>query len=162
LGVLAEQSLAFARSWVTQELPKIFDELDALKEPADAIARDQQILIVDDHRDMTRLLRHAFERNGYTVRIAHNAQAAIEAIRRERPDLVLLDIMMPGQDGFWVLEAIRADPECTGTRVVVLSARPESVNKERALELGACGYVSKTDGLEAIERCTEEVLCDKR
>ena len=98
----------------------------------------RHILIADDNRDARELIRFLLERSGYTVSEAIDGQDALEKIDAHRPDLVLLDLMMPVMDGWTVLERLRsrADPP----RIVVLSGYAD---QSRAMAAGARGFVPK-------------------
>ena len=115
-----------------------------------------EILLVDDERtirdSLSRLLREA----GFTVLIAANGAAGVEAFRERRPDLVLLDVMMPGMDGYAVCEAMRcADRE---TPIVFLSALDAEDDQIRGLAAGADDYVSKTASPALLEARIRKAL----
>ena len=115
-----------------------------------------EILLVDDERairdSLSRLLREA----GFTVRVAANGAAGVEAFRERRPDLVLLDVMMPGMDGYAVCEAMRsADRE---TPIVFLSALDAEDDQIRGLDAGADDYVSKTASPALLEARIRKAL----
>lgn len=100
-----------------------------------------KLLIVDDDRDLCELLEYAFRREGYVVTKAYDGEAAIQATRREMPDLIILDINLPQMAGFSVLERIRHDDR--HLPVLLLSARQEEADVLRGLQLGADDYVTK-------------------
>lgn len=101
------------------------------------------IAIVEDEVDILNLLRFNFESAGYTVLTALEGNEAVSMIRRELPDLVLLDIMLPGKDGFDVCKAVKSDERTKGIPVIMLTARGEEVDRIVGLELGADDYVVK-------------------
>lgn len=101
------------------------------------------VLIVDDDADIRLLLRLELSAEGHHISEAVNGKVALEAIEAERPDLVLLDIMMPVMDGWSVLEELRTLPAEELPRVVVVSARASVRDREKALELGADAFVAK-------------------
>jgi len=97
-------------------------------------SRVKRIAIVEDNPDARRLLRRVLQARGeYQVFEAAGGREGIELVRRERPDLVLLDLMMPEVDGFQVLEAIKADKELADTRVIVITAKTLSSGERRRL-----------------------------
>jgi two-component system KDP operon response regulator KdpE len=98
------------------------------------------ILAVDDEPKMTRFIRMNLELEGYRVSEAVNGVAALEKVRDELPDLVLLDVMMPEMDGFETLERIR---EVSNVPVIMLTVKGEEEDKVHGLELGADDYVTK-------------------
>ncbi|MCB0100464.1 MAG: response regulator transcription factor [Anaerolineales bacterium] len=100
----------------------------------------QTVLIVDDEKRMVSLLKSYLEQEGYRVAAAHNGQEALEAARREKPDLVVLDIMMPEMNGY---EFMRAHRKESDTPIIMLTAKVEDEDKIIGLELGADDYVTK-------------------
>jgi two-component system, OmpR family, alkaline phosphatase synthesis response regulator PhoP len=103
----------------------------------------QRILVVDDDRQIARLVSAYLEQAGFQVRVAYDGEAALHAIRRERPDLVVLDLMLPGREGREVTRIVRADPELATLPIVMLTARVEDVDKIVGLEIGADDYITK-------------------
>jgi len=100
-----------------------------------------RVLIVDDEPDVLLLLRIELEAEGYETLLAADGETAIKRIVEERPDIVLLDVMMPVIDGWGVLQ--RLAESGSGTRVIVLSAKANDSDVTHALELGAHEYVTK-------------------
>jgi two-component system alkaline phosphatase synthesis response regulator PhoP len=103
----------------------------------------QRILVVDDDREIVRLLRAYLEQAGYQVLAAYDGERALHLLRRERPDLVVLDLMLPDRDGWDVTRIVRGDPGLAATPIIMLTARVEDHDKIIGLELGADDYVSK-------------------
>jgi two-component system alkaline phosphatase synthesis response regulator PhoP len=103
----------------------------------------QRILVVDDDPEIVRLLRAYLERAGYRVLAAYDGEAALHLLRRERPDLVILDLMLSGRDGWDVTRIIRGDAGLKATPIIMLTARVQDDDKIIGLELGADDYVSK-------------------
>jgi DNA-binding response OmpR family regulator len=105
----------------------------------------RRILVVDDNQDLADGIRYNLELEGYTVQISADGPSAIAAVRSWQPDLVVLDLMLPGCDGYQVLRTVR---EQGGTMpVIILSARGEEVDKVRGFRLDADQYVTKPVGL---------------
>jgi DNA-binding response OmpR family regulator len=100
-----------------------------------------KVLIVDDEPDILLMLRVNLEAEGYQTALAADGQTALRRIAEERPDLILLDVMMPVMDGWGVLEALARDVFVH--RVVVVSAKSSERDITRALTLGASAYVTK-------------------
>jgi len=98
------------------------------------------ILVVDDEPQIVDLLRSYLERDGFTVKHAPDGEAALEALRHQPPDLVLLDVMLPRLDGREVCKRIRAEGT---TPIIMLTARDEETDKLLGLELGADDYITK-------------------
>ena len=103
----------------------------------------QRILVVDDDKKIVRLLRAYLEQAGFEVLVAYDGETALHAIRREQPDLVVLDIMLPHRDGREITRLVRGDPALAATPIVMLTARVEDTDKIVGLELGADDYVTK-------------------
>jgi phosphoserine phosphatase RsbU/P len=101
------------------------------------------ILVVDDSPVNLRLVVRTLEGRGYRLLAAKNGRAALEIARRARPDLILLDIMMPEMDGFEVCRALKSDPSTRDSIVLFLSALGEVTDKVTGLELGASDYITK-------------------
>jgi len=103
----------------------------------------QRILVVDDDKEIVRLLRAYLEQGGYQVLVAYDGEMALHLLRRERPDLVLLDLMLPDRDGWDVTRVVRGDPSLAAMPIIMLTARVEDHDKIVGLEMGADDYVSK-------------------
>jgi DNA-binding response OmpR family regulator len=119
-----------------------------------------RILAVDDDPTILRLLQVNLEMEGHEVLTASDGNAALEEARRSRPEVVLLDVMMPGLDGWQVCERLRADDELSATPIVFLSARAQEADLARGAAAGADAYVTKPfDPLalvELVERLASE------
>jgi DNA-binding response OmpR family regulator len=112
-----------------------------------------RVLAVDDDPIILRLLQLNLELEGFEVLTAGDGAAGLEAIRRERPQVVLLDVMMPNLDGFQVCRSVRADedPTVAATPIVILSARAQRADVEAGMAAGADAYVTKPfDPLELV------------
>jgi two-component system alkaline phosphatase synthesis response regulator PhoP len=103
----------------------------------------QRVLVVDDDAEVVRLLRAYLEQEGYQVLTAYDGEEALHVIRREHPDLVMLDLMMPKRDGWDVTRTVRRAPELSATPIIMLTARVDDQDKIVGLELGADDYVTK-------------------
>ncbi len=103
----------------------------------------QRILIADDDRQITRLVQSYLERAGFEVRVAHDGEQALHMLRAENPDMAVLDVMMPGRDGFELARLIRADRRLAALPILMLTARVEDIDKLQGLELGADDYLTK-------------------
>jgi len=101
------------------------------------------ILIVDDEPNIVISLEFLLERDGWRVQIARDGQEALEAIEREPPALVLLDVMLPRLSGYDVCQRIRERPAWRSVRVLMLTAKGREVEMAKGLALGADGYVTK-------------------
>jgi len=101
------------------------------------------ILVVEDERDIAALVAYHLTREGYRVRTAEGGVEALQAVSAERPDLVVLDLMLPGFSGYDVLGEMRRRPELAEIPVIVLTARRDEADRVQGLELGADDYVTK-------------------
>ena len=102
-----------------------------------------RILVVDDEPAIRLLCRVNLQADGFQVREAPDGAAAVQVAREWLPELILLDVMMPGEDGFAVAERIRDDPGLAGVRVMFLTARADIGDNERVRGTGAVGHVTK-------------------
>ena len=117
------------------------------------------ILICDDEPSLRELMRLSLETGaGYSFVEAGDGSEAIETLESARPDLILLDVMMPGTNGIAVLEHLRADPELSDIPVIVVSAFASPVDRQRAFEAGATRFVKKPFDPEALRSLVEELL----
>lgn len=102
-----------------------------------------RILVVDDDKSIVKVLRGYLEQSGYEVLTAYDGETALHSLRRERPDLVVLDVMMPGRDGWELIRLVRADKMLAALPIILLTARIEDSDKIVGLELGADDYITK-------------------
>jgi two-component system alkaline phosphatase synthesis response regulator PhoP len=103
----------------------------------------QRILVVDDDREIARLVRAYLEQSGYQVLVAYDGETALHMLRRDRPDLVVLDLMLPDRTGQDVTRVVRNDATLAALPIIMLTARVEDADKIVGLELGADDYVTK-------------------
>lgn len=103
----------------------------------------QRILVVDDDKEIVRIVRAYLEKAGYSVLTANDGETALHIIRSDRPDLVVLDLMMPNRDGWSVARLVRADEAIAKTPIVMLTARVETDDKILGLDIGADDYIPK-------------------
>ena len=118
----------------------------------------KRVLVVDDEPDVLLLCRVNLEFEGYEVSTAPDGEAGLEACRELRPDVVLLDVMMPKMDGWQVLEAIKADPELEHIPVVMLTAKVQDDDKIRGWSAGAAEYITKPFSPLSLSRVLSEVI----
>jgi DNA-binding response OmpR family regulator len=103
----------------------------------------QRILVVDDDTEIVRLVKSYLEQSGYQVLTAYDGETALHVLRRDRPDLAVLDLMMPGRDGWNLTRLVRSDSLLAETPIIMLTARVEDTDKLLGLELGADDYITK-------------------
>ena len=101
------------------------------------------ILVADDEPNIVLSLEFLLKQAGFRVRTVLDGEAALAAIAQEPPDLVLLDVMIPGRDGYAVCQEIRSNPAWRGMRIIMLTAKGGDIQREKGLSLGADEYVTK-------------------
>lgn len=102
-----------------------------------------KILVVEDERDIADLIGFNLQRNGYEVLKAHDGISGTEVALKERPALIILDLMLPGRDGYAVFRELRRDPRTVNTPVIMLTARAQTEDRIQGLEVGADDYLTK-------------------
>lgn len=102
-----------------------------------------KILVVDDENDILEFIQYNLKKEGYEVHLAHNGQEAIEVARKVKPDLILLDVMMPVMDGIEACKQIKADSDLEKTFIVFLTARAEEYSEIAGFNAGADDYIAK-------------------
>lgn len=103
----------------------------------------KKVLIVDDEPNIVLSLEFLMKKAGFDVAVAGDGEEALQQVERFRPDLVLLDVMMPKKSGYEVCEALRADPARAGMKIVMLTAKGRDTEVAKGLALGADAYVTK-------------------
>ncbi|WP_294385570.1 response regulator transcription factor [uncultured Clostridium sp.] len=104
---------------------------------------NEKILVVDDEEHIAELINYNLTNNGYKVIIANNGIDAVKVAIEEKPSLILLDLMIPGKDGYDVCKEIRSNSEIRNTPIIMLTAKSEEFDKILGLELGADDYITK-------------------
>ena len=107
------------------------------------MAKKPTILLVDDDPDIREFVTFNLAKEGYNVVTAKDGAEGVEAVKKHRPDLVLLDVMMPGMDGIEACEAIRTNPDISSTLIAFLSARGEDYSQVAGFDAGADDYITK-------------------
>ncbi len=117
---------------------------------------DRRILVVDDEPFILRSLSYVLKREGFTVLEARDGAEAIEIARRERPELVFLDVMMPKKNGFDVLAEIKATPELVHCHVILLTAKGQDSDRDLGFSLGCDDYMTKPfSPMKIVERARQ-------
>ncbi|MCW5751524.1 MAG: response regulator [Alphaproteobacteria bacterium] len=118
------------------------------------------VLVVDDEPNIVLSLEFLMKQAGFDVRVARDGEAALAAMAERRPDVVLLDVMLPKRDGYDVCQTIRANPDWREVRILMLTARGRDVEREKGLALGADDYITKPfstrDVVERVRRFQTE------
>ena len=118
----------------------------------------KKLLVADDEPNIVISLEYLMKREGYDVLVATDGNQALEAIQREQPALVLLDVMMPGKTGFEVCQAVRADPALDGVRILMLTAKGRETDVGKGLALGANAYMTKPFSTRELVQKVAELL----
>jgi len=103
----------------------------------------RRALVAEDDQDIGQLLAHYLQKAGFTPTVVTNGREVIPHVRREPPEIIILDVMMPGMDGLEVCRALRADAETAAVPIIMLTARAEESDRIVGLELGADDYITK-------------------
>jgi DNA-binding response OmpR family regulator len=116
------------------------------------------ILIVDDEPNIVIPLQFLMEKNGYQTLVAQSGEEALEAVSKYSPDLVLLDIMLPGIDGFEVCEIVKLNPEWKHIKIIFLTAKGRDVDIAKGMVLGADEYIAKPFSNKQIVESVKKLL----
>lgn len=119
-----------------------------------------KILIADDEPNILVSLEYLMRREGFEVLLARDGQEALDELQRARPQLVLLDVMMPRRNGFEVCQALRADEALKHTRVLMLTAKGRDTDVAKGLALGADAYMTKPFSTRELVQKVRELLAD--
>jgi DNA-binding response OmpR family regulator len=103
----------------------------------------KKVLIADDEANIVISIEFLMKREGFSVFVARDGEEALAKVRSERPDLVLLDVMMPKKNGYEVCQAIKGDPEIAATRILMLTAKGRDTEVAKGLAIGADAYMTK-------------------
>jgi len=120
----------------------------------------RRILIVDDEPNIVTVLEFLMRGSDYEVRVARNGEEALRRAESFRPDLVLLDVMMPQRSGFEVCQKIRENPALRDVKIVMLTAKGRDLEKDRGLNLGANAYVTKPFSTKELMNTVRGLLPD--
>ena len=119
----------------------------------------RKILLVDDEPNIVKMVTKRLEVKEFEVVVAMDGEQALELAQRERPDFIILDLMLPGLDGLQVCQRLKSDQSCRDVPVVIMfSGKGQPEDAERCRQAGAYGYVSKTQGTAALLEQIETVL----
>jgi DNA-binding response OmpR family regulator len=118
----------------------------------------KKVLIADDEPNILISLEFLMKREGWQVSVARDGIEALAAIQRDRPDLVLLDVMMPGKTGFEVCQAVRADEALAGVKILMLTAKGRDTDVAQGLGLGADAYMTKPFSTKELAAKVREML----
>lgn len=117
-----------------------------------------KILIVDDEKDIVDLVSYNLEKEGFSTVKALDGESALQIIRAQKPDLIILDLMLPKMNGLDVCKTVRRNPETSGLPIIMLTAKSDEVDKVTGLEVGADDYVAKPFSVKELTARVRSVL----
>ena len=118
----------------------------------------QKILVVDDESYITKIVAYKLRGAGFEVASARDGLEALEKVRADLPDLILLDVVMPRMDGFETLQVLKADPATRDIPVVFVTVKGKMEDRQRGLQLGAAEYLTKPFSPNDLLQCLQQVL----
>ena len=122
----------------------------------------RSVLVVDDEPNIVLSLEFLMKQAGYAVRVARDGEAALDAVKADPPELILLDVMMPKRDGFDVCQTIRANPDWRNVKIVLLTAKGRDIEREKGMALGADDYITKPFSTrEVVDRVKQLLAADR-
>ncbi|TQM91553.1 response regulator transcription factor [Roseinatronobacter monicus] len=121
-------------------------------------ARKAEILVVEDEDNIAIALNYLLTREGYNQTRLATGAGAIELIRERKPDLVLLDVMLPEVSGYEICQSVRADPDCSEVRILMMTARGSAMERRKGLAMGADGFISKPFELKELREQVRKIL----
>lgn len=125
------------------------------------MVKKQRILLVDDEPHIVELVKFRLELSGYEVIAAHNGMEALEKAQNDRPDLILLDVMMPGMDGYEVATKLKENRHTRRIPIIMLTAKAEEEDIKEAIRVGAVDYIVKPFDPFAILKKISKILSKK-
>ena len=118
----------------------------------------KKILMIDDEPDMLKLTKFALEADGYEVNTAISAEEALETVKKDKPDLLLLDLHLPGKSGFWLEQEIKSIDSLKDIPIIVLSAMTDEASKYIAAKEGATAFMEKPVDIKKLKFYIKEIL----
>lgn len=118
-----------------------------------------KIMLIDDSSTNNLLYASILSDEGYEVVVCEEAKSALKSIQKEKPDLIILDLMMPGMDGFDLLTTMKTHSELANIPVIMLTANASEESEKRARSMGVKAFISKPAGIKEITDAVKEVLC---
>lgn len=117
-----------------------------------------EILVVEDEDNIAIALNYLLTREGYNQTRLATGAGAVDLIRARKPDLVLLDVMLPEVSGYEICQSVRSDPECNGVRILMMTARGSAMERRKGLAMGADGFISKPFELKELREEVRKIL----
>jgi DNA-binding response OmpR family regulator len=154
MGAIDFITKPFKSEEILTKVKKALGETD----PEESRPITKKILVVDDNPNIVKLLEHRLKANEYEVVTAYDGEDALDKVRQAKPDLMILDVVIPKIDGYKVLSILRADEQYKDMPVVMLSAHGQAKDVEKGMELGAVSYITKPFKPEMLLGVIEEAL----
>jgi DNA-binding response OmpR family regulator len=121
-------------------------------------ARKAEILVVEDEDNIAIALDYLLTREGYAQSRIATGAGAVDMIRDRKPDLVLLDVMLPEVSGYEICQAVRSDPDCACVRILMMTARGSAMERRKGMAMGADGFISKPFELKELREEVRRLL----
>jgi len=118
----------------------------------------KSVLVVEDEPNIILSLEFLVKEAGYTVKVARDGEEALRAVAEDRPDVILLDVMIPKRDGYDVCQTIRANPAWKDIRIIMLTARGRAAEREKGMALGADDYITKPFSTRELTSRLKQIL----
>ncbi|MCC5962450.1 MAG: response regulator [Rhodobacteraceae bacterium] len=125
-------------------------------------ARKAEILVVEDEDNIAVALNYLLTREGYSQTRLATGAGAVDLIRERKPDLVLLDVMLPEVSGYEICQSVRADESCRDVRILMMTARGSAMERRKGLAMGADGFISKPFELKELREEVRKILSEPR
>jgi CheY-like chemotaxis protein len=122
------------------------------------IGTKKTILVVDDDKSLVKSIKYQLEHRGYSTYVAYDGKQALEMVENHRPDLILLDIVMPNMNGYEVIKALKSNPETADIRIVLMTGIEIDGGRVKALSVGATEYVPKSSGFSKLYETIDGIL----
>jgi len=161
LSIVEEKEKAYrlgANDFVTKPFT-----MKVLMSKINRLLRDAQktILVVDDDKSLVKSLKYRLEKQGFSIHAAYGGKEALETVGAHRPDLVLLDIVMPGMDGYGVIKALKQKPSTAQIPIVVMTGVENVGSKIKAISVGATEFHHKSNGFDELLKTVESIIYGK-
>ncbi|MEN6433827.1 MAG: response regulator [Smithella sp.] len=117
-----------------------------------------KILIVDDEKDIVDIVSYNLEKEGFSIAKAYDGESALQVIKTQKPDLIILDLMLPKMNGLDVCKVVRRNPETSSLPIIMLTAKGEEIDKIIGLEIGADDYVTKPFSVKELTARVRSIL----
>jgi CheY-like chemotaxis protein len=138
--------------------PELFELVEDMVPPEAGAGRGRCVLLVEDEDQLRRVMKDLLERDGYRVAEARDGAQALDEVDRHAPDLIMLDLNLPGLDGYGVLQRLRSRPSTSRIPVIVLTAKGDEDNEVRVFQLGADDFLTKPFRAKALSARLDAVL----